>query len=150
MSASPPPPPCWQLEIADAESPHRSVRQSLESFVEQAMVEYSFSGTITERRGSKGAITAISGALPCKNGHWVISQIHRPGRWDKIRKLGAGSGPQLGSIAGARREPTQASRLHYGSAAHLGETFHQRGISGRSATATLPCFAGIDDARPDR
>jgi CoA:oxalate CoA-transferase len=61
-----------------------SVRQALESFVEQAMVEYSFSGTITERRGSKGAITAISGALPCKNGHWVISQIHRPGRWDKF------------------------------------------------------------------
>lgn len=61
-----------------------SVREALESFVEQAMVEYSFSGTITERRGSKGAITAISGALPCKNGHWVISQIHRPGRWTKF------------------------------------------------------------------
>lgn len=61
-----------------------SVRESLESFVEQAMVEYSFSGTITERRGSKGAITAISGALPCKDGHWVISQIHRPGRWAKF------------------------------------------------------------------
>ena len=61
-----------------------SVRDSLESFVEQAMVEYSFSGTITERRGSKGAITAVSGALPCKDGHWVISQIHRPGRWSKF------------------------------------------------------------------
>ena len=61
-----------------------SVRDSLESFVEQAMVEYSFSGTITERRGSKGAITAVSGALPCKDGHWVISQIHRPGRWTKF------------------------------------------------------------------
>ncbi|MGH7873723.1 MAG: CoA transferase [Candidatus Binatia bacterium] len=61
-----------------------SVRASLESFVEQAMVEYSFSGTITERRGSKGAITAVSGALPCKDGHWVISQIHRPGRWSKF------------------------------------------------------------------
>jgi formyl-CoA transferase len=61
-----------------------SVRQSLQSFVEQAMVEYSFSGTITERRGSKGAITAVSGALPCKDGHWVISQIHRPGRWTKF------------------------------------------------------------------
>jgi crotonobetainyl-CoA:carnitine CoA-transferase CaiB-like acyl-CoA transferase len=61
-----------------------SVRQALESFVEQAMVEYTFSGTITERRGSKGAITAISGALPCKNGHWVISQINRPGRWAKF------------------------------------------------------------------
>jgi crotonobetainyl-CoA:carnitine CoA-transferase CaiB-like acyl-CoA transferase len=52
--------------------------------VEQAMVEYSFSGTVTERRGSKGAITAVSGALPCKSGHWVISQIHRPGRWTKF------------------------------------------------------------------
>jgi crotonobetainyl-CoA:carnitine CoA-transferase CaiB-like acyl-CoA transferase len=61
-----------------------SVRESLESFVEQAMVEYSFSGTITERRGSKGAITAVSGALPCKDGHWVISQIHRAGRWSKF------------------------------------------------------------------
>ena len=61
-----------------------SMREALESFVEQAMVEYSFSGTITERRGSKGAITAVSGALPCKNGHWVISQIHRPGRWTKF------------------------------------------------------------------
>lgn len=61
-----------------------SAREALESFVEQAMVEYSFSGTVTERRGSKGAITAVSGALPCKNGHWVISQIHRPGRWTKF------------------------------------------------------------------
>jgi crotonobetainyl-CoA:carnitine CoA-transferase CaiB-like acyl-CoA transferase len=61
-----------------------SMREALESFVEQAMVEYSFSGTVTERRGSKGAITAVSGALPCKNGHWVISQIHRPGRWTKF------------------------------------------------------------------
>ena len=61
-----------------------SLREALESFTEQAMVEYKFSGVVTERRGSKGAITAISGALPCKDGHWVISQIHRPGRWNKF------------------------------------------------------------------
>src|SRR5215470_10660014 len=61
-----------------------SAREALESFAEQAMVEYSFSGTVTERRGSKGAITAVSGAMPCKDGHWVISQIHRPGRWSKF------------------------------------------------------------------
>ncbi|MGH7811797.1 MAG: CoA transferase, partial [Candidatus Binatia bacterium] len=61
-----------------------SVRDALASFVEQAMVEYSFSGTITNRRGSRGAITAVSGAMPCKDGHWVISQIHRPGRWSKF------------------------------------------------------------------
>ena len=61
-----------------------SVRESMESFVEQAMVEYCFSGAITERRGSRGAITAVSGAMPCKDGHWVISQIHRPGRWARF------------------------------------------------------------------
>lgn len=61
-----------------------SLPEALESFVEQAMVEYSFSGVITERRGSKGAITAVSGAMPCKDGHWVISQINRPGRWAKF------------------------------------------------------------------
>jgi CoA:oxalate CoA-transferase len=61
-----------------------SVRDSLASFVEQAMVEYRFSGTVTARRGSRGAITAVSGAMPCKDGHWVISQIHRPGRWSKF------------------------------------------------------------------
>jgi crotonobetainyl-CoA:carnitine CoA-transferase CaiB-like acyl-CoA transferase len=61
-----------------------SLREALETFVEQAMVEFTFSGVVTERRGSKGAITAISGALPCKDGHWVISQIHRPGRWAKF------------------------------------------------------------------
>ena len=61
-----------------------SFREALESFVEQAMVEYSFSGVVTERRGSKGAITAVSGAMPCQDGHWVISQINRPGRWLKF------------------------------------------------------------------
>lgn len=61
-----------------------SLREALESFVEQAMVEYTFSGVIAERRGSKGAITAVSGAMPCRDGHWVISQINRPGRWLKF------------------------------------------------------------------
>jgi len=61
-----------------------SIREALESLAEQAMVEYGFSGVATERRGSKGAITAISGALPCRDGYWVISQIHRAGRWSKF------------------------------------------------------------------
>jgi crotonobetainyl-CoA:carnitine CoA-transferase CaiB-like acyl-CoA transferase len=61
-----------------------SMRDSLETIIEQAMVEYTFSQTRTERRGSRGAITAISGAIPCRDGHWVISQINRPGRWEKF------------------------------------------------------------------
>ncbi len=61
-----------------------SMQDCLETFVEQAMVEYTFSGTRTERRGNRSTITAISGALPCKDGHWVVSQINRPGRWEKF------------------------------------------------------------------
>ena len=61
-----------------------SMGDCLETFAEQAMVEYTFSGTRTERRGNRGTITAISGALPCKDGHWVVSQINRPGRWEQF------------------------------------------------------------------
>lgn len=61
-----------------------SMQECLETFGEQAMVEYTFSGTRTERRGNRGNITAISGALPCKDGYWVVSQINRPGRWEKF------------------------------------------------------------------
>jgi benzylsuccinate CoA-transferase BbsE subunit len=88
-----------------------SVRQALESFVEQAMVEYTFSGTITERRGSKGAITAISGALPCKNGHWVISQINRPGRWTKF--LEWVQDPELASDPSLAQEEIQHQRRDF-------------------------------------
>lgn len=82
-----------------------SAREALESFVEQAMVEYAFSGTVTERRGSKGAITAISGALPCKDGHWVISQIHRPGRWQKFMEWV--QDPELASDPSLAQEENQ-------------------------------------------
>ena len=88
-----------------------SVREALESFVEQAMVEYSFSGTITERRGSKGAITAVSGALPCKNGHWVISQIHRPGRWTKF--MDWVQDPELMSDPSLAQEENQHKRRDF-------------------------------------
>ena len=88
-----------------------SVREALESFVEQAMVEYSFSGTITERRGSKGAITAVSGALPCKDGHWVISQIHRPGRWTKF--MDWVQDPELASDPSLAEEDNQHKRRDF-------------------------------------
>ena len=88
-----------------------SLREALESFAEQAMVEYSFSGVITERRGSKGAITAISGALPCKDGHWVISQIHRPGRWAKFVEWIAD--PQLAADPSLAEEENQIRRRDF-------------------------------------
>lgn len=88
-----------------------SVRESLETFVEQAMIEYCFSGTITERRGSKGAITALSGALPCKDGHWVISQVNRPGRWPKF--LDWVQDPELTSDPSLAEEETQHKRRDF-------------------------------------
>ena len=36
---------------------------------------------------AKGAIIAFSGALPCKDGHWVISQIHGSVRAGDLRNL---------------------------------------------------------------
>jgi crotonobetainyl-CoA:carnitine CoA-transferase CaiB-like acyl-CoA transferase len=88
-----------------------SVRECLETFVEQAMIEYSFSGTITERRGSRGSITALSGALPCKNGHWVISQINRPGRWPKF--LDWVQDPELASDPSLAQEEIQHQRRDF-------------------------------------
>jgi CoA:oxalate CoA-transferase len=88
-----------------------SVRDSLASFVEQAMVEYGFSGTITERRGSRGAITAVSGAMPCKDGHWVISQIHRPGRWSKF--VDWVRDPELSADASLAEEENQHRRRDF-------------------------------------
>jgi len=61
-----------------------SFRQCLETFVEQALIEYTFSGTKTERRGSRGGITPISGAMPCKDGYWVISQMSKKDRWPEF------------------------------------------------------------------
>jgi CoA:oxalate CoA-transferase len=88
-----------------------SAREAMESFVEQAMVEYSFSGTVTERRGSKGAITAVSGALPCKDGHWVISQIHRPGRWTRF--MDWVQDPELASDPSLAEEENQHGRRDF-------------------------------------
>jgi crotonobetainyl-CoA:carnitine CoA-transferase CaiB-like acyl-CoA transferase len=88
-----------------------SVRECLETFVEQAMIEYRFSGTITERRGSRGSITALSGALPCKNGHWVISQINRPGRWPKF--LDWVQDPELASDPSLAQEEIQHQRRDF-------------------------------------
>jgi crotonobetainyl-CoA:carnitine CoA-transferase CaiB-like acyl-CoA transferase len=88
-----------------------SLREALESFAEQAMVEYCFSGVDTERRGSKGAITAISGALPCKDGHWVISQIHRPGRWNNFVEWV--NDPELAADASLAEEENQIKRRDF-------------------------------------
>ena len=58
-----------------------SVEQCMESMLEQAMIEYTFTGKGVERRGNRGTVTATSGALPCKDGYWLLSLIHRDEGW---------------------------------------------------------------------
>src|SRR5438552_2912961 len=48
------------------------------------MIEYTFTGKGIERRGSRGTITATSGALPCKDGYWLLSLIHRDEGWTSL------------------------------------------------------------------
>ena len=61
-----------------------SVRQCLETLNEQAMVTYATTGKGTERRGYRGAVTAVSGAFPSSDGYWMISVPHTPEGWDRF------------------------------------------------------------------
>jgi crotonobetainyl-CoA:carnitine CoA-transferase CaiB-like acyl-CoA transferase len=61
-----------------------SIKQCLESLVEQAMVDYTNLGRVTERCGYRGAITAVSGAFPCTDGYWMVSVPHSPEGWGKF------------------------------------------------------------------
>ena len=61
-----------------------SVKECLEALAEQAMVTYISTGKVTERRGYRGAVTAISGAFPCSDGYWMVSVPHTPEGWAKF------------------------------------------------------------------
>ena len=47
-------------------------QQCLDALGEQVMIEYTNTGDIMERRGARGGITAVAGALPCADGHWMV------------------------------------------------------------------------------
>ncbi len=63
-----------------------SAQQSLESLMEQAVVVYTSSGEITRRRGLRGQITSVSGALECLDGYWMVSVPPNPQAWSKIKE----------------------------------------------------------------
>ncbi|MBI4529075.1 MAG: CoA transferase [Deltaproteobacteria bacterium] len=63
-----------------------SVQQCLESLMEQAMVAYTSTGEITRRRGLRGQITAISGALACADGYWLVSVPPNPESWSRLKE----------------------------------------------------------------
>jgi CoA:oxalate CoA-transferase len=61
--------------------------QCLSALAEQVWVEYSASGERLERLGSKGGITALAGALPCADGHWMVSVPPDPQGWTNFVQL---------------------------------------------------------------
>jgi crotonobetainyl-CoA:carnitine CoA-transferase CaiB-like acyl-CoA transferase len=60
------------------------VQQAMEVFLDHAAGVYATTGGIVERLGSQGAVTATSGAIPCADGHWMLSVSAAPDRWTKL------------------------------------------------------------------
>jgi crotonobetainyl-CoA:carnitine CoA-transferase CaiB-like acyl-CoA transferase len=61
-----------------------SVAECLESLFEQAMVTYAATGRSTERRGYRGAVSAVSGAFPCADGYWMVSLSSSAENWNRF------------------------------------------------------------------
>ena len=58
--------PRWQyIRVSESEA--------LVSMMEQAMVAWTSTGRSTERKGFRGAVTAVSGAFECADGYWMLS-----------------------------------------------------------------------------
>lgn len=64
-----------------------SARQCLAALAEQMWIEYNASGELLERLGSRGGITALAGALACKDGHWMVSVPPTPQGWANFVQL---------------------------------------------------------------
>ncbi len=60
------------------------LEQCMEVFLDHAASMYATTGTIVERLGMRGAVTATSGAIPCADGYWMISVSNAPDRWAKL------------------------------------------------------------------
>src|SRR5581483_6114789 len=61
-----------------------SIMECLESLFEQAMVTYASTGKSTERRGFRGAVSAVSGAFPCADGYWMVSLSSSAENWNRF------------------------------------------------------------------
>lgn len=58
-----------------------SLAECLQSLFEQGMVTYASTGRGTERRGYRGAVTAVSGAFPTQDGYSMFSIPSNPQGW---------------------------------------------------------------------
>lgn len=66
------------------ETVHLSVAECLESLMEQPMVAFLAMGRVTERRGYRGAVTAVSGAFACADGYWMVSVPQGAKGWARL------------------------------------------------------------------
>jgi crotonobetainyl-CoA:carnitine CoA-transferase CaiB-like acyl-CoA transferase len=69
-------------QVVDVSAP-----QCLAALGEQVWIEYCASGELLERLGSRGGITALAGALPCADGHWMVSVPPSPQGWANFVEL---------------------------------------------------------------
>lgn len=60
------------------------LQQCLEVFNEQAIQAYAATGRRTDRRGTRGAITPVSGAFRAADGWWMLSVPSGPERWSRF------------------------------------------------------------------
>jgi crotonobetainyl-CoA:carnitine CoA-transferase CaiB-like acyl-CoA transferase len=50
-----------------------SAQQCLGALAEQTTIEFQSAGEVLERRGKRGGVTAVAGALACRDGYWMVS-----------------------------------------------------------------------------
>jgi formyl-CoA transferase len=70
-----------QAQTNEGQTVKVSAKDGLESLMEQAMVTLTSTGQGTERRGYRGAVTAVSGGFPCADGYAMFSIPHTPEGW---------------------------------------------------------------------
>jgi crotonobetainyl-CoA:carnitine CoA-transferase CaiB-like acyl-CoA transferase len=61
-----------------------SESEALISMMEQAMVTWTSTGKPTERKGYRGAVTAVSGAFECADGYWMLSVPPSGDGWSRF------------------------------------------------------------------
>lgn len=59
-------------------------QQCFETFLDHAVESFTARGRHTERRGQRGAVTAIAGALPSADGFWMLSLYDSTERWQGL------------------------------------------------------------------
>jgi crotonobetainyl-CoA:carnitine CoA-transferase CaiB-like acyl-CoA transferase len=57
------------------------VRQCFESFMDNAIENYTARGRTIERTGGRGSVTALAGALPTSDGYWMLSLVDSRDQW---------------------------------------------------------------------